>query len=101
MVRGRFKHIHFVLIVGLSLFTPLVLAYPLYADASEIVLLSFDMSFEEPGDEDLSTCQDWVKVFVPAFSPSLSSPWSSFCRWFSLLPSPSTLYVEIVPALRC
>jgi hypothetical protein len=101
MVRGRFKHIHLALIVGFFLFIPLSLAYSLYADPSENVLLSFDMSFEEPGDEDLSTCQDWVKAFVPAFSPSLSSLWRSFCRWFSLSLSPSTLYLEIVPALRC
>jgi hypothetical protein len=55
---GRLKHIHLVLMLGISLLIPMPLAYSLYVDLSETVLLSSDMSFEDPEDEDLSTCQN-------------------------------------------
>jgi hypothetical protein len=44
--------------LGISLLIPMPLAYSLYVDLSETMLLSSDMSFEDPEDEDLSTCQN-------------------------------------------
>jgi hypothetical protein len=64
MIRGRSKHVHLALMFGISLLLPLLLAYSIYVDPSETVLLSFDMSFEDPGNEDLSTCQDEFTFLV-------------------------------------
>jgi hypothetical protein len=55
---SRFENIHLVLMLAISLFIPLFLAYSLYVDLSGTVLLSSDMSFEDLGDEDLSVCQN-------------------------------------------
>ena len=101
MTMGRLKHIHFVLMVGISLFIPLFLAYSLYVDLSGTVLLSSDMSFEDPDDEDLSTCQNEFKVFVPtvSFNPLLTG--THFGKGSSLLSSPLTSHTQITPVLRC
>jgi hypothetical protein len=40
MTMVRLKHTHLALMFGISLFIPLFLAYSLYVDLSEIVLLS-------------------------------------------------------------
>jgi hypothetical protein len=61
----RLKHIHFVLMLGISLFIPLFLSYSFCVDLSGTMLFSSDMSFEDPGAEDLSTWQNEFKVFVP------------------------------------
>ena len=98
---GRLKHIHLVLMLGISLFIPILLAYSLYFDLSGTVLLSSDMSFEDPEDEDLSTCQNEFKVFVPAVSSNSLLPWTHFGRGSSLFSSPLTSYTQITPVLRC
>jgi hypothetical protein len=101
MAMGQLKHIHFVLTVGISLFIPLFLAYSLYVDLSGTVLLSSDMSFEDPDDEDLSTCQNEFKVFVPtvSFNPLLTG--THFGKGSSLFSSPLTSHTQITPVLRC
>jgi len=97
----RLKHFHLVLMLGMSLFIPLFLAYSLYVDLSETVLFSSDMSFENPDDEDLSTCQDKFKVFVPTVSSDPLLPLIHFGRGFSFFLYPLTSYTEITPVLRC
>jgi hypothetical protein len=87
--------------VGISLFIPLFLAYSLYVDLSGTVLLSSDMSFEDPDDEDLSTCQNEFKVFVPTVSSNPLPPWTHFGRGSSLSSSPLTSHIQITPVLRC
>ena len=101
MTMGRLKHIHLVLMLGISLFIPVFLAYSIYVDLSETVLLSSDMSFEDPEDEDLSTCQNEFKVFVPAVSSNSLLPWTHFGRGSSLFSSPLTSYTQITPVPRC
>jgi hypothetical protein len=101
MAMGRLKHIHFVLIIGISLFIPIFLAYTLYVDLSGTVLLSSDMSFEDPDDEDLSTCQNEFKVFVPTVSSNPLLTETYFGKGSSLFSSPLTSYTQITPVLRC
>jgi hypothetical protein len=87
--------------VGISLFVPLFLAYSLYFDLSGTVLLSSDMSFEDPEDEDLSTCRNEFKIFVPQVSSNPLSPWTHFSREPNLISSPSTFITQNTPVLRC
>ena len=101
MTMGRLKHIHLVLMLGISLFIPVFLAYSIYVDLSETVLLSSDMSFEDPEDEDLSTCQNEFKVFVPAVSSNPLPPGAYFGRMSSLFLSPLTSHTQNRPVLRC
>ena len=101
MTMGRLKHFHFVLMIGISLFIPLFLGYSLYVDLSETVFLSSDMSFEDSDDEDLSTCQNEFKVFVPTVSSNPLPPWTHFGKGPSLFSSPLTSYTQITPVLRC
>jgi len=100
-IMGRLKHIHLVLTLGISLFIPLFLAYSLYADLSETVLLSSDMSFEEADDEDLSTCQNEFEDFVPVVSSNQLPSLTHFGRGSGLSSSPLTSYTQINPFLRC
>ena len=101
MTMDRLKHIHPVLILGISLLIPVLMAYSLYVDLSRTVLLSSDMSFEDFGDEDSSTCEREFKVFVPTVSSDALPPWTHFGRMSSLFLSPLTSYTQITPALRC
>jgi len=101
MIMGKLKHINFVLMLGISLFIPLFLAYSLYVDLSGTVLLSSDMSYEDPGDEDLSTCQGNHNVFVPSVSSDPFLPIAHFNNESNLLLSPSTSYTQTSPVLRC
>ena len=98
---GRLKHIHLVLMLGLSLFIPLLLAYCLYYDLSGTVLLSSDMSFEDPDDEDLSDCQNDLKLFVPAIPSIALSFWAHFGGAGSLFRSPLASHSQTKPVLRC
>ena len=101
MTMGRLKHSHLVLMLGISLFIPLFVAYSVYADLSETVFLSSDMSFEDSNDEDSSTSQNEFKVFVPMFSFNPTPPWTH-SRWKSSLFSSSlTPYTQIMSVLRC
>jgi len=68
MTMSRLKHFHLALVLGISLFIPLSLAYSVYVDLSGTVLLPSDMSFEDSEDQDLSTCQNEFEVFLPAAS---------------------------------
>ena len=97
---GRFKHIHLALIVGISLFIPFFLAYSLYVDLSGTLLLSSDMSFEDPEDEDLSTCQNEFKIFVPQVSSNPYTYWG-FGREPNLISSQLNFMVQNKPVLRC
>jgi hypothetical protein len=101
MTMGRLKHIHFVLILGISLLIPIIISYSFYVDLSGTALLSSDMSFEDPEDEDLSTCQDEFKVFVPTIFSNSLLPGAHFNRGTSLFSSPLTSYTQITPVLRC
>jgi len=99
MAMGRIKHIHLVLMLGISLFIPLLLAYSLYVDLSGTVLPSSDMSFEDPGDEDLSTCQNEFNVFLPAVS--LFLPRLHLGGESSSFLSSLTSLTQIAAVLRC
>ena len=101
MTVGRLKQIHLVLMFGISLFIPLFLAYSVYVDLSGTVLVSSDMSLEDSEDEDLSTCQNELKVFVPTVSFNPLPPWTVFGRKSSLFSSPLTSYTQMTPVLRC
>jgi len=101
MTMGRLKNIHLLLILGISLFIPLFLSYPLYVDLLGTVLLSCDMTFDDPDDEDSSTCQNEFKGFMPAGSSNRLLPGIHFNRGASFLSSPLTSYTQITPVLRC
>ena len=101
MTVGRLKQIHVVLLLGISLLIPLSLAYSLYVDLSGTALLSSDMSFEDPDDEDLSSCLNEFKVFVPAVSFNAILSRTHFGKGFSLFPLPLTSHTLISPVLRC
>ena len=101
MTMGRLKHNHFVLMLGISLYIPIFLSYSLYLDLSETVLLSSDMSFEDSGDEDLSTCQNEFKVFVPTVCSNPLLPGVHFGGESSLFSSPLTSRIQDMPILRC
>ena len=100
MTRGRFKHIHFVLLLGISLFIPLFLAYSLCVNLSGTVLLSSDMGFEDANDEDLSACQNEFNAFVLVVFYDLS-PWTHFGKGSNLFLCPLMSSVQITPVLRC
>ena len=87
--------------LGIFLFIPIFLAYSLCVDLSGTVLLSSDMSFEDPEDEDLSTCQNEFKVFVPTLSSNPLPPWTHFGKESSLFSSSLTSYTQMTPVLRC
>lgn len=101
MTMDRLIHIHLALMLGISLFIPLFLAYSIYDDLSGTVLLSSDLSFEDPEDEDLSTCQNEFKVFVPTVSSNVLLWGTHFCRGSTLFSSPLTSHTQIIPILRC
>jgi len=86
---------------GISLLTPAFLAYSLYVDLSGTVLLSSDMNFEDPDDEDLSTCQNEFKVLAPTVSSNPLLPKTHLGRESSLFWSRLTSYTQITPVLRC
>ena len=96
----RLKHIHLVLILGISLLIPILLVYSVYVDLSGTVLLSSDNSLD-PGDEDSSTGQNELKVFVPAVSSNPLPPGAYFGRMSSLFLSPLTSHTQNRPVLRC
>lgn len=101
MTMGRFNHIYLVLLLGISLFIPLFLAYFVYADLSGTRLLSSDMSLEDSEYEDLSTFQNELKVFVPTVSFNPLPPWTVFGRESSPFSSLLTSYTQMTPVLRC
>ncbi len=102
---GRLKHIHLVLILGISLFIPLSLFYcPFYCpcvDLSGTALLSSDMNFEDPEEKKLSTCQNELRFFAPkvSFNSLLSGTHSDSGSSFFL--PPLTSHGQITPVLRC
>jgi hypothetical protein len=87
--------------VGISLFIPLFLAYSLYVDLSETVLLSSDMSYEDPEDEDLSNCQSEIKIVLSKVSYDPLLIGTHFSRESSLISSPITFTTQNRPVLRC
>ena len=71
MAAGRLKHVYLVVIIGIFLFSPLFLSYPYSPDVDDLsgtVPLPFDMSFEDPEEEDSSSWQDNLRIFVPTVS---------------------------------
>ncbi len=101
MTMGRLKHIHFVLMLGISLLIPLLLSYSIYVDLSGTALLSSDVSFEDPDDESSSTWQNEFKVFLPPVSSNPLLAWTHLDRGSSLFSSPLTSDTQITPILRC
>ncbi len=101
MTMDRLKHIHLVLLLGISLFIPLFLAYSLCVNLSGTVLLSSDMGFEDAEDEDLSTCQNELNAFVLVVSSNPLSSWTHFGRGPNLFSCLLTSYAHITPVLRC
>jgi len=101
MTMNRLKHIHPVLILGISLLIPVLMAYSLSVDLSGTVFLSSDMSFEDFGDEDSSTCQRKLNVFVSTVSSNRLPLWTHFGMRSGLFTSPLTSYTQITPVLRC
>ena len=98
---GPLKHIHLVLLLGISLLIPILLAYCLYVNLSQTVVLSSDMSFEDPEDEDLSTSQNEFNAFVPEVSSNPLLPWTCFGEGSCLFSSPLTSDSQITLVLRC
>ncbi len=101
MTVGRLKWIHLVLLIGISLFIPLFLAYSVYVDLSGTVLLFCDMSFEDSENEDLSTYHDAFNAFVPAISSNPLLLWTRVSKGSNLFLSPFTSDSQITPVLRC
>ena len=101
MTMNRLKHIHLVLILGIFLLIPVLMAYCLDVDLSGTVFFSSDISFEDFGDEDYSTCEREFKVFVPTVSSNPLPPWTHFGRRSGLFSSLLTSYTQITPVLRC
>jgi len=101
MTMCRLRHIRLVLMLGISLFIPLFLAYSTYVDLSGTVLLSSDMIFEDPEDEDLSTCRNDFKNFGPTVSSNPLFSSAHFGRGSSLFSSPLTSGTQMTPVLRC
>jgi hypothetical protein len=101
MAVGRFKNLHLVLILGISLFIPFILSYSLNADLSGTVFVSSDMSFDSSGDEDLSTFQGKFKVFVATVSCNLCPRWNQLFKEPGFLSSSLTSCSQISPVLRC
>ncbi len=101
MTTSRFRHIHLVLIVGISLIIPFLLAYSLYVNLSETILLSSDMSLEDSDDEDLSSYQDEFKVFEPQVLSSPSFIGTHLGPEFCRSSSPLISSTEKTPVLRC
>ena len=62
----RSKRANFILILTIFLFIPLFSTYFQYNNLSGSIFLSDEMSFEDPGDEDLSMSQDESKALLPA-----------------------------------
>jgi len=100
MSMGRLNHIRLVLMFGII---PLFLACSPYVDLSETVLLSSDMSFEDPENEVLSPCQNELKVFVPVVSSTSTPllPGPHFGMGSRLFSSSLAPYAQITPVLRC
>jgi hypothetical protein len=102
ITKGRLKHIHLVLILGISLFIPLFLAYSVYIDLSGAVPIFSDMSFEDTEGEDLSTCQNESKGLMPMVSSYVLLSSAHFGnKKLSLFSLPLASYTQITPVLRC
>jgi hypothetical protein len=101
MTTGRFRHIRLVILLGTSLFLPLFLANSVYVDLSGTGLFSYDMSFEYADDEDLSTCQNELRVFVPQVSSDPLLIATQFCALSYPFSSPITSHTQNSPVLRC
>jgi hypothetical protein len=101
MVMGRLKHVHLPLVLGISLFIPLLLGYSFYVDLSETVLLSSDLSFEDPGDEDLFSYQNEIKIFVPHVSSDPLAIGTHFDALSYPVSSSLTSLTQNSPVLRC
>ncbi len=101
MTIDRFRHIHLALMVGISLFIPLLLGYSLYVDLSGTVLRSSDMIFEDSEDEDLLTCQNEFKVLVSPVSLNPLSLWTHSSRESNLISSPIIPITQNTAVLRC
>ncbi len=101
MTMSRFRYIRLVLLLGTFLFIPFFLAYSVYVDLSGTVLLSCDMSFEDPASDDSSTLQDKFGVSVPTICSNPSLTTAHFDGGFSLFSPPSTSHTQTTPVLRC
>ncbi len=80
MTMSRFRYIRLVLLLGTFLFIPFFLAHSVYVDLSGTVLLSCDMSFEDPAGDNSSTLQDEFGVSVSkiCFNPSIEDVFQGF-----------------------
>ncbi len=97
----RLRHLHLLLMLGVSLFIPLFLAYSLYVDLSGTVLLSSDMSFETPDDDDSLTCENDFKVFAPTVPSILLLPGTHLGDEAIFFWPSFTSQTQIAPVLRC
>jgi hypothetical protein len=97
----RLKHVHLVLILGISLLIPMLMAYSLYVDLSETVLLSSGINFEDFGDEDSSVYMREFNVFVPTVSSVSFLPGAQFHSVPSVFLSSVMQFTQIKPVLRC
>jgi hypothetical protein len=97
---GRFKNFNLILMVSLSLFIPLFLAYSLYVEWSGSTLLSSDMGYEDPGDEDLLICQKEFGV-VPTAYLVILDPETEFARESYVLSYLLTPRLHCTSILRC
>jgi hypothetical protein len=101
MTMGRFRNIHLFLMIAISLFVPLFLAYSLYVELSGSSLLSSDVSLEDPGNEDLAICKSESKVLLPGVLSVLFLPKSTFIGEVYLFSFLKTSHSQNRPVLRC
>jgi hypothetical protein len=81
MAMKRLKHIHLVLILGISLLIPMLMLFSFYVDLSETVLISSGINFENCGDDDSLVYRKEFNVFVPGVS---SAPFHSNAHFHSV-----------------
>jgi hypothetical protein len=101
MTIDRFRNIHFFLMLAISLFIPLFLAYSLYVELSGSSLLSSDISFEDPGGEDLSICKSESKTLLPGVISVLFPSGPTFIGEGYLFSFLKTSHSQNRPVLRC
>lgn len=101
MATGQLKHLHLIIILGISLLIPTLVAYSIYVDLLETLFFSSNMSFDNPGNEDFSTVQNELKVLLPSASchrlSSVTHPRIDSNFFSSLLTADN----QITPVFRC
>ena len=97
----RPKRMSFILILAISIFIPLFSTYLQYNNLSGTTFFSVEMSFEDPGDEDLSLLQGESKALVPASFSVILLLGTHLIEQPYFLSSRLTSHAQNKPILRC